>query len=241
MWEIAFDLERTLSGVKPVYLTVPGIAAVLVGLFLWLGGLGFRIPLVALIGAVSGGTFGYLVIGKLSAVVILAVPAAAAAVFFERIFIIALTAILAAACSFVVLAGSYVNNADNLLKAVLNACTQIPLHIWLAILAVTAAVLAVGFLFSRLISALCCAALGTMLVFGGMITLLVYKGTMPISYINSRPLFYAGAFAAMVAFGTLEQLFLWKLQIAKANLKKQRTEDSDCPQSSRPSANWRSF
>ena len=160
MWEMAFNSEQALSGLKPMYLTVPGIAAVLVELFLWLGGLGFRIPLVGLLGAVSGGTFGWVVIGKLSAVVILAVLAAAAAVFFERFFITVLTTILSAACGFVVLAGSYVNSADNLLKAVLNASGQIPLYIWLAVLAVTAAVLAVGFLFSRLISALCCAALG---------------------------------------------------------------------------------
>ncbi|HUV40330.1 MAG TPA: hypothetical protein VMW23_00905 [Sedimentisphaerales bacterium] len=237
---MAFNLERTLSGLKPVYLTVPGIAAVLAGLFLWLGGLGLRIPLVTLLGAVSGGALGWLVIGKISAVAILAVLAAAAAVFFERIFIIVLTAILAAACGFVVLAGPYVNGADNLSKAILNASGQIPLYIWLAILAVTVTVLAVGFLFRRLISALCCASLGAMLIFAGMIVLLVYKGTMPLSYINSRPLFYAGVFAAMVAFGTTEQLLLWKLHITQSNPKKHKTDDN-CQQTGRQSINWRSF
>ena len=60
----------------------------------------------------------------------------------------------------------------------------------------------------RLITAICSAVLGTVLIFAAMIMLLVYKGTAPVSYIINRQSFYGGVFAAMAVFGTVEQLLL---------------------------------
>lgn len=63
-----------------------------------------------------------------------------------------------------------------------------------------------GFFFSRLIPALCSTALGTLLIFAGMILLLLYKGSAPITHINDRQSFYATVCIAMIAFGTITQL-----------------------------------
>lgn len=51
-------------------------------------------------------------------------------------------------------------------------------------------------------------ALGSAVIFAGMIILLFYKGSNPINCIAQRPQFYATAFGAMVIFGTLVQLIL---------------------------------
>jgi len=69
-------------------------------------------------------------------------------------------------------------------------------------------ILVTGSLFWHLASALCCAALGTVLIFAGMILLLLYKGAMPVGYISGRQSFYIAVFIAMIAFGTTEQLLL---------------------------------
>jgi len=58
--------------------------------------------------------------------------------------------------------------------------------------------------------ALCCSVLGTVLIFAGMILLLLHKGAVPVSIICSKSSYYATAFIAMTAFGTIEQLLLCK-------------------------------
>jgi hypothetical protein len=79
-------------------------------------------------------------------------------------------------------------------------------------LAITAAVaiifLLAGYFFRRLTSALCCAGLGTGLCFVGMVLLLLYKDSAPLSRIYNRSLFYTAVFLAMTAFGTVVQLLL---------------------------------
>jgi len=65
-----------------------------------------------------------------------------------------------------------------------------------------------GFTLWRPTAALCFSVAGTILVFAGMIFLLSYKGAAPVSRISSQPLIYAGIFAAMALFGTVEQLLL---------------------------------
>jgi len=48
--------------------------------------------------------------------------------------------------------------------------------------------------------------LGTMFIFAGMILLLLYKGSAPISAIFHKAPVYATVFAAMAAFGAVVQL-----------------------------------
>lgn len=109
MLEILQSFESTVgeaARVRPLVLVGPGAAAVGVGLFVWLGGLGLRKLLVAIAGAITGGIFGFVLIG--SGVVPVAASAVAAAVIarvFERVFIMVLAAALAAAIGFAVLAG----------------------------------------------------------------------------------------------------------------------------------------
>jgi hypothetical protein len=72
-----------------------------------------------------------------------------------------------------------------------------------AVIAVIAALI-----MPRLLIAVISSSLGSAVIFTGMIMLLFYKGSKPISYISERPWFYATAFGAMVIFGTAAQLIL---------------------------------
>lgn len=209
MLEIAHNFERAAAGFSPVVSVALGLVAVLVGLFVWLGGLGFRKLLVAIVGATGGAFCAFFIIGQniIPAMAAAAVVAACLAVIFEQIFITILTAVLAALVSFLISVELHKADFSHGLK---HACSQLPIYCWPIIAAVLIIFVVAGFYLWRPTSALCCAALGTILVFAGMILLLLHKGTRPVSYISSRSSFFAAVFVAMVAFGTLEQLLFCK-------------------------------
>lgn len=270
MLEIFQNFEQMSARFSPSVLIIPGVAAVLVGLFVWLGGLGLKRLLVAVAGAVTGGIFGFFVIGHniISATVSAAI-AVIIAIILERAFITILAAALAGAFGFAVLAGPYIENSQaanptnqeelsaqtttmsvdesiEQLKAyaldagekIKQTCSQMPVHKW-GIIAIFAAILIIGgFFFWRLTSALCCSVLGTMLIFAGMILLLLYKGSAPVSSICNKPSFYASVFIAMIAFGTIEQLLLCQRAKTKSAGKKQAHKDKEDTNKARHE--WRS-
>ncbi len=167
MLEIAQNFEEMATRFRPIVLIGPGLTAVLSGLFIWLGGLGFRRILVAVVGTICGGICGFFITGRnIILVMVLAIATAVVAIMLEKILV-------------------------------------------------------TGSSFWRLTSALCCAALGTLLVFAGMVLLLIYKGAVPISRISQKQSFYAAVFVTMVAFGTIEQLFLCRRTGEKSIRKKE--------------------
>jgi hypothetical protein len=104
-----------------------------------------------------------------------------------------------------------------------SACSQMQAHKWALAVALGIGVVIGGSLLWRLTAALYFSATGTILVFAGMILLLLYKGAMPVSRICSRPSAYSGLFAAMVVFGTAEQMLLCRG--AKAQPAEQKTDN----------------
>ncbi len=262
MLEFFQNFEQAAAGFAPVVLIVPGLLALIVGLFIWLGGLGFRRTLFALVGAISGAICGFFIISRsiISAAVSTGLTALIA-IIFQKVFIAILTAALAAILGFVLLARPYLNEASEAApidqdkishqsstlsvsesieaaktyavdfgNRIRQTCSQMPAYNW-AIIAVLAIIfIIVGFLLWRLASALCCSALGTTLVFMGMILLLLYKGSAPISKIYNRTSFCAIVFTAMTAFGTIEQLLLWHHAERRTIMEKQTEEDKDEPE-----------
>jgi len=255
MLEIFQNFEQAAARFAPLVLIVPGLAAIAVGLFVWLGGLGFRRLLVALVGAISGAICGFCVISRnIVAATVTASVAALAVIIFERLLITVLLAALVAVLALAVLLEPYVKTAEpanppnrgeianqdstwtirqsiEILKGyavdfsnqVKQACAQMPVHRW-AIIAVLAVIfLVAGFWLWRFASAFCYAALGTLLIFAGMILLLSYKGSEPISKIANRSAFYATVFITMIAFGTVEQLLLCRRAERESRRRKQAT------------------
>ncbi len=269
MLKILQDFEEAAARFAPLVLIVPGLAAVIVGLFVWLGGLGFRRLMVALLGATAGGWCGFFLIGRnLGATVVSAGVAALIAIIFEKVFIVVLAVALAAIFGFAVLARPYLGSsgaavppgqavtpeqggdvtvrqsmetikahAVSLAQTVKRVCSEMPIYSWAIIAGLIVLFAIAGVYLRRLVSALCCAALGTTLIFGGLILLLLFKGSSPISRIGSNTPFYAAVFAAMAAFGTVEQLLLCRGD--KKGSAKQKGKDKDQKDSGRPGRRWR--
>jgi len=266
MFEIARQLEKTAVWFDPAVLIVPGLAAVLLGLFVWLGGLGFRKVLVGIVGAISGGTFGFFISGRnMPPTIVSAGVTAFIAIIFEKIFIAILAGVLAAVLGFAVLARPYIESEDGLNEYGTGDTTMLlgtqqsieaakryiadfaaeikriflkmPMYNHAIMAAIVIVFIAVGFFLYRLTSAFCCAALGTMLIFTGMILLLLYKGAAPISSIFQGQLLYPGIFGTMTVFGMAEQLLLCQRIKDKLTGKKQKDENRE--ESEEISTSWR--
>ena len=268
MLEIARHFEQAATKFNAVVLVGIGITAVLIGLFIWLGGLGLRKQLLVIVGALCGGLCAFLTSGhNLILTFFAAVIGAAIAIKFEKIFLAVLAGALAVALALAIMTRPYMNKTEtsaqttqhqsqtqgqtytvqktmqiisayarDLSSMIKHACPQMPTYNWLIILALAVIFTTMGFFFWPLASALSCAALGTISIFIGMTMLLLFKGSAPLTGICTRLPFFMLVFAAMVIFGTLEQLMLCKYTSKKPILKKrQKTEQ----QTDKAVASWR--
>jgi len=264
MLEILQNFERAVSKLAPIVVILPGLAAVVAGLFVWLGGLGFKRLLAGLIGAVAGGSAGFFLgTHNIVSIAIAGAVVALIAMIFERVFIVMVAAALVAASGFVVLTGPYFRSAlpeaAEITPASQPATVQqsietvkeyavgfgyavrwvgsrMPVYGWAILAAVAVVSAVVGLYVWRLASALCCAAIGTTLIFVGMILLLSYRDAAPITKMSSpdRAGIYAGVFLGMIAFGTIEQWIVFgrqKRQPAKAK--------KDTPEPEQQKRTWR--
>jgi hypothetical protein len=272
MLEIFQGFESALGGptkLSPVVLIAPGLAAIVVGLFFWLGGSGVRRPLVALIAAIVGGICGFLLTGR--NIIYAAVSAAATALvaaLLQRVLIAILVAALAAIIGFAILAGPRVEAADEPAPAsapetpeqastvdigqsiervrthavqvannIKQLCSQMPVYKWVIIAVLAVVFMAAGFWLWRFASALCFATIGTTLIFSGLILLLLYKGSAPISKICNKAPFYQAVFAGMAAFGTFVQLLFFGRPRAEAPRKKETAKSEQ--EAERTKYSWR--
>lgn len=260
MLEILQNFERALSKLAPIVVILPGLAAVVAGLFVWLGGLGFKRLLAGLIGAVAGGSAGFFLgTHNVVSIAIAGAIVALIAIMFERVFIVIVAAALMAAFVFVVLTGPYfrsaipeaaemapasqpatVRQSIETVKeyavgfgyAVKWVGSRMPVYGWAILAAVAVVSAVVGLYLWRLASALCCAAIGTTLIFVGMILLLSYKNAAPITKMSGGSPVYAAVFLGMIAFGTIEQWLLFRRQKRRpAKAKKAKPESEQEKQS----------
>jgi len=130
------------------------------------------------------------------------------------------------------LAKAYIFEISSRIKQI---CREMPGHCWGILIILVMFFTLTGFTLGRLTLAFCCAALGTTLIFAGMILLLLFKGSTPISKIYNKPSFYGIFLGAMIVFGTIEQLFICRSK-KKQSIRKKTSADQR--QSSRH--NWRS-
>jgi len=240
MIEIFQNFEQVAARFNPSILIGSGVVFLLLGLCIWLSGLALRKILISIAGLACGIVVGLFVVGRnIFSASLSAALAALIALIFQKVLAVLLAAALAAAIAFTVLSEPYFEKAettevrnempeqtttaglDETLKElktfaldagekIKQAGSKIPVQIWAIIAAPAVIFLICGVLLWRWTTALFFSVLGTMVVFLGMLLLLSYKGTEPVSHIRSKPLISAAVFLAMAAFGTVVQLLLCK-------------------------------
>jgi hypothetical protein len=261
MLELAQNFEQAAKNFQPVFLILPGVVAVVLGLFVWLGGLGLRRALAALVAAIATGLACFLFVQQNLLIALAAAGIAAIlAGFFARVIMVLVAAILIAVVAFFFIAKPYMYaRHGNILEAapqieqrtmdikqtaetiktyahrfaneLQQARYEMPVYRQVLILALAVMALVAGFYFWRLISSFSCALVGTSLIFAGMILLLLFKGSLPITHIIRNQAYYGIVFVAMVAFGTIEQMILSRFwlarEAAKSKSRKGKGKDSE--------------
>jgi hypothetical protein len=238
MVDILKNFEQMASRFSPLVLIAPGLLVTVLGLFVWLGGLGFRRALLALVGAAMGASCALLTVPESAAVIVLASLAMAfVGASFQRFFTAVLLGALSFAITFGILArpflreyrGSLISGAvgqDNeiltvgetlevvraagldLADGLRYAARRLAPQRWAIAAAVSAGLLAIGLLFRHVGGALSCSILGTGLIFAGLALLIALKGAAPVARMQNQAALYALVFIGMIGFGTLEQLVL---------------------------------
>jgi hypothetical protein len=263
MIEILKSFEQMAGRFNPLVLIVPGLLMVALGLFVWLGGLGFRRVLFALIGAAAGLLLSS---GNGAIAAMAALIMAVIAAVLQRLFTALLLGLLSLAVTLAVLAypglveykatliaGQNIGRGDqkltirdslgvartygqDLVDGVRYAASQLVVVQWAIIVAVAAGLVTFGAMFRSIGGAVVCAVLGTALIFAGLLSLVTFKGSAPVERIASGPAFYGMVFAGMAAFGTLEQLALCRRAEKDKPKAKSRKREPDESTSKR---SWR--
>ena len=122
MVEILKSFERAATQFRPIVLVLPGLALTGLGLFIWLGGLGFRRLLLAVVGALTGAFCALWTAGQNpAAMVLVGLVGAFAAVISQRFFAAALLAVLGGCFAFVFLAWPFPAAAQGVLAGASGA------------------------------------------------------------------------------------------------------------------------
>jgi len=215
MIDFAGNLERFAGHLNPILLIASGLALLLTGVFLWLGGLGFRKILFAVIGAASAVAFGFFISGWN---ILLAAAMVGLAVFIavklDDVFIVIVTSVLAAVVGFAHLISPYIRPSEDLFPIIQQAVLDVPYYNWF-LLPVFIVIPIVGKLYCpSFFTALVCSAMGTFMAAAGIMFVGLYMGVSSFRHISNRHSLYLGIFLAAIALGTVEQLFF--VRVVKA-------------------------
>jgi hypothetical protein len=237
MLDMLINFERSAVNLSPVVLLCIGIVAVAVGLVSWLAGMALRKLFLFVTGALAGAIVGLYFVGRktISAAGLAALFAVIAALL-DKLFVTLLAAALAVTIAISIMAWHYdfqisagpaaeeisapLNETQTLqflqttlvdfVRYVEDVYRDTPNHYWLIIPVLIAVFIAAGIFCWHLICAWLWATAGTILIFAGMISLLLYKGSAPISTVFHNGNYYAAVFTAMMVLGTIVQLLLFR-------------------------------
>jgi hypothetical protein len=236
MLDMLINFERSADYLSPVVLLCIGIVAVAVGLVSWLAGMALRKLFLFITGAITGAIVGLYFVGRktISAAGLAALFAVVAA-FLDKLFVTLLAAALAVIIAVTIMAWHYdgedfarstveepvaqlngiqtidfiTQNIVSFVRRVEDVYHSMPSHYWLICPVLIVLFIAAGIFLWNPICAWLWATTGTILIFAGMIALLLYKGSAPISAILDKGNYYAAVFTAMMALGTIVQLLLF--------------------------------
>lgn len=95
---------------------------------------------------------------------------------------------------------------------------RLPFVTWPAFAGAVVAVAVAAMFFGRFVTAFACSSLGAAMIFAGMVSLLMYKGSSPLTYVYGHISFFFWIFASMAVAGAVAQFILCrapKLKIIK--------------------------
>ena len=209
MIDILWQFEKHLARFQPHLLLAMAVITVAAGLFIYLGGLGFRKTMFAVIGTYFGIEFALLTAGfNIMLVLAFAGVGVLLALKLQDSFLVLIASIFAVVYGFSVLIRPYFSPSDELISIIRQLTIGVPYYNWPILIALTALPVAVSSSSWRVCSAILCSAAGTVIIFAGSIMLSKYAGIAGVAHIAGRPENYLGLFVAVTAVDACVQLFI---------------------------------
>jgi len=201
------------------------------GLFVWLGGFGYKKIMFATVGVFFGafctlfssGTNWYLAAAVIGICALLALK-------FQDTFFILVASALAAAIGYSTLVRPYFRPSSDIMAVMRQLAIGVPYYNWPMLLAITALPFTVVSWTGA--SALFSSAAGTTLIMAGTIMALLNFGYPAIGYMNTKRDIYFAVIALATIIGTLVQLWLMpkiskRFVAARAKVKKVKAKNDN--------------
>lgn len=251
--EYTAELVAGFQRVLPILLLGPGIALVIAGLFMWLGGLRWRKAVAAFAAAVAGLIGAYLLTDRqLLPLVLVPVVLAGLGLYFDRLIVVLLGALIVAGVIFIgpTVADIYSESPDSETAAV----EQEPLGLLESVdfieelagklkqtmktiianispMQKTAAVIAaaifmvIGIVSWRFACASTCATIGVAEIAAGATLILLYKGAETLRQVAEYHLLIIGAAGGLILIGAAVQMRLCPAKPIKLDIAKELLDE----------------
>jgi hypothetical protein len=209
MTSILWTFQHQLSGIRLPFILAIAIVTFAAGLFVLLGGLGFRRILFVVIGAYCGGAF--IISGKCPNL-LLAIASvgicAVLAVFLQDAFLVLIVSLFAAVYGYLTLISPYVNTSGELVSVMRDLTIGVPFYNWPILLALVAAPVAAKATWFQGTSAALSAIAGTLMLFAAGFMLYFHSSIAPKTnlYVNNEIIL--AIFVGLAVLGTCLQMFV---------------------------------
>lgn len=251
MLESLQQIENLSSQLHIWVFAALGVFIVLIGLIVWLAGLRQSRLLAAIAGAIAGLIAG-MTFAKAkgpTAIAITTTSGALLGLFLDKFVIVIVGALIVVVAGLLVATGAHIEVTGNqshaqtgndalglgqILQTTTDIISAYANQVCVAIKDASAGALAasgfaglvvvgVGFFWARFVAAAVYASVGTSLIFVGMVIVLLFKGSDPITRISEQANIYGIAAGCMVIFGTSMQMVLCPAK----RKEKHKTENTD--------------
>lgn len=255
MFEASQNLEQVSRYFAPQVVIIPGVLCIVLGLFIWLGGLRFN----RFIGMFAGVLAGVLLVCRatefrIPTIGLAVLVGGGLGMFFKRIAVVSVGVVIVSTAALIITAGPARETTDPLPPEIQISDTAERLNIIGSLEVMNiyfryysevtgnavrrgagiaegltfaliggVAVAALGAFLPRFTVSAVSSVLGTWLIFIGMVLVLLYKGSRPISHVYGWAGIYNTVVVVMIVFGIVVELLLCPSKKKKHNIVKPKT------------------
>jgi hypothetical protein len=207
MTNLLWTFQNRVTHLQPSLLLTLGVVTIAAGLFVWLGGLGFKKIVFVAIGLFFG-AFCTLFSSGTNLFLAAAIIGICAmfALTLQETFLVLIASAFAAAIGYSILLRPYFRPSGNILAVIRQLSISVPYYNWPILLAITALPFAVISWPSAL--ALFSSAAGTTLILAGTIMVLLNLGYPAVDYMTTMKDICIPIIALATILGTIAQLWL---------------------------------
>lgn len=249
MIDILWQFEKHLARFQSPLLLALAVVTLAAGLFVYLGGFGFRKTMFAVIGAYCGIACATLIAGfNLMLALAFIGIGVLLALWLQDSFLVLIASIFATFYGFSVLIRPYFNPSGELIDIIRELAIGVPFYNWPILLALAAVPVAIRSVSWRAASAILCSATATALLLAGDIMLLKYAGFAAVGHISGNRELYLEIFIAVTAIGAFVQFFILPKisrrfaaakETARFKTKRARKRKTDDSESHSKTTAWR--